>query len=199
MKKLTYLMFALVCAMFVACSSCKSNEDATPIGKEPKFNEALLKINLEVLKKYPSAQFYEAQGFLINKKGATEVDGTIDVEHFKVAYNFMDADHQKTIIGTFDENLKPKVEVVDDIWVEDFVTTPYIAMTAEEAIEILNSNLEEKVGTGPITLRHQLYPGEPEPRYFIGVLGRVHSVNVYTGKVDVPVEGCDSISPRKNK
>lgn len=189
MKKLSYLMFALVCALFVACSSCKSNKDDTPIEKEPNFNEALLKINLEVLKQYPAAQFYEAQGMLVKKKGKTEVDGAIDAAHFKVAYNFMDVDHQKTIIGTFDENLMVKVEVVDDIWVEDMVTTPYVAMTAEDAINILNESLDEKVGTGPITLRHQLYPGEAEPRYFIGVLGNVHSVNVYTGKVDVPAGG----------
>ena len=102
-------MLALACAMFVACSSCKpSGGDQTPIEKEPDFNEALMKINLEVLKQYPAAQFYEAEGFLIVKEGKTEVDGTIDVKKFRVAYNYTD-DHQKAILGTFDENRMVKI------------------------------------------------------------------------------------------
>ena len=65
-----------------------------------KFNEALLKINHAVLKKYPDAQFYEAQGFLLPKNGKN-VDGTIDTAQFLVAYNYVDASRQNTIIGTF--------------------------------------------------------------------------------------------------
>jgi len=186
MKKLSYLMFALVCAMFVACSSCKSNEKLTPVNKAVNFNEALLKVNLEVLKQYPSAQFYEAQGFLLAKEGEPEVDGTIDATKFKVAYNFIDVDRQKTIIGSFDEKLMVKVDVVDDIWCEDIVTTPYVPMTAADAIEMLNAKLDEKIEAGPITLRHQLYPGESEPRYFIGTLANLHTINVYTGRIDLP-------------
>lgn len=184
MKKIGYLMIALVCALFVGCSSCSDN---TVVYKTVDFNEALLKTNLEVLKKFPSAQFYEAQGFLVKKDSTDELDGTVYVEHFRVAYNFMDTDHQKTIIGTLDENLKVKIELINDVWTEDIVATPYVSMTAKDAIKILNSTLDEKIESGPITLRHQLYPGEPEPRYFIGSLDRLHTVNVYTGKVDVPV------------
>lgn len=179
-------MLALVCAMFVACSSCKSEKEVTPVDKVVMFNEALLKVNLEVLKQYPSAQFYEAQGFLVPKNDSSEVDGTIDPSQFKVAYNFMDTDRQKTIIGSFNDDLTVKVEVINDIWCEDMVTTPYVPMTADQAIEMINAQIDEKLGAGPITLRHQLYPGEPEPRYFIGSLGALHTINVYTGKVDVP-------------
>jgi len=188
MKKLSYLMIALACAIFVGCSSCKSDKDVTPVNKAVDFNEALLKINLEVLKQYPMAQFYEAQGFLVPKDGESEVDGTIDAAQFKVAYNFMDVDSQKTIIGTFNDDLTVNIEVVNDIWCEDFVTLPYVPMTAADAIEMLNAQLEEQIEAGPITLRHQLYPDEPEPRYFIGTLDKLHTINVYTGKIDVPVD-----------
>ena len=185
MKKLSYFMMALACAMLIGCSSCKDGEKPEPVNKAIDFNEALFKVNLKVLTDYPMAQFYEAQGYLV-PTDSNSVDGTIDAEHFKVAYNFMDADHQKTIIGTFNDDMTVKVEVINDIWCEDFVTLPYVPMTAKDAIDILNSQLEEQIGAGPITLRHQLYPGEAEPRYFIGSLGALHTVNVYTGKIDVP-------------
>ena len=60
-------------------------------------------------------------------------------------------------------------------------------MECEQAIEILcNKYGSGAVTPGPVTLRHQLFPGEAEPRYFFGSLGRIHTVNVYTGKIDVP-------------
>lgn len=148
-----------------------------------KFNEALLKVNLAVLTKYPSAQFYEGQGFLIPTDN-NDVDGTIDTAKFKVAYNYIDTDRQKTIIGTFNDDLTVNVEVVDDIWCEDVVMTPYVPMGAEDAIDMINEKLDEKLKSGPITLRHQLYPGEVEPRYFIGTIEQVHSIKVYSGEVD---------------
>ena len=148
-----------------------------------KFNEALLKINLEVLTKYPSAQFYEGQGHLIPTDNDV-VDGTIDTANFRVAYNFIDTDRQKTIIGSFNDDLSVKVEVIDDVWCEDVVMTPYVPLTAEDAIEMINKKLDEQIGVGPITLRHQLYPGEVEPRYFIGSLAKLHSIKVYSGKID---------------
>lgn len=147
-----------------------------------KFNDALLKINLAVLTKYPSAQFYEAQGFLVPRNG--EVDGTIDTAQFQAVYNYIDDERQKTIIGSFDDDLNIKIEVINDIWCEDIIMTPYVPMEAEDAIEIINKKLDEEIGVGPIVLRHQLYPGEAEPRYFIGTLKNLHSIKVYSAEVD---------------
>lgn len=147
-----------------------------------KFNEALLKINLAVLKKYPSSQFYEAQGFLVPADG--DVDGTIDTAQFKAVYNYVDADRQKTIVGSFKDNLSVKIEVIDDIWCEDVIMTPYVPMNAEDAIRMIEEKLDEELTAGPITLRHQLYPGEVEPRYFIGTIKQLHSIKVYSGEVD---------------
>ena len=149
-----------------------------------KFNDALLKINLAVLTEYPSAQFYEAQGFLVPADG--EVDGSIDTAQFKAVYNYIDDedDRQKTIIGSFDDDLDVDIEVIDDIWCEDVIMTPYVPMNAEDAIELINEELDEEIGAGPITLRHQLYPGEVEPRYFIGSIRNLHSIKVYSAEVD---------------
>lgn len=148
-----------------------------------KFNEALLKINLEVLTEYPSAQFYEGQGQLVPTDNDT-VDGTIDTAHFRAVYNYNDEERQKTIIGSFNDDLTVKIEVIDDIWCEDVIMTPYVPMNADDAINMINAKLDEEIGVGPITLRHQLYPGEAEPRYFIGNLKKLHSIKVYTGEVD---------------
>lgn len=150
-----------------------------------KFNEALLKINLEVLKKYPSAQFYEAQGYLVPTEEET-VDGTIDTSTFRVAYNYVDG-RQKTIIGTLTDSLNVNVEIVNDIWCEDVIMTPYVPLSAEDAIKAIESKIDEKLESGPITLRHQLYPGEVEPRYFIGSLYKLHSIKVYSEEVDANV------------
>lgn len=147
-----------------------------------KFNEALLKINLAVLTEYPSAQFYEAQGFLVPTNG--DVDGTIDTAQFKAVYNYVDDERQKTIIGSFDDDLDVDIEIVDDIWCEDVIMTPYIPMDAEYAIKLINAELDEEIEAGPITLRHQLFPGEVEPRYFIGSIKQLHSIKVYSAEVD---------------
>lgn len=154
-----------------------------------KFNEALLKINAVVLKDYPLAQFYEAQGFLVPTENVgCNVDGTIDTARFRVAYNYYDENKkQKTLIGTFNEDGTVNVQVVNDVWVEDIIMTPYVSMECADAIEILCKKYgSDVVKSGPVTLRHQLFPGEAEPRYFFGSLGRIHTVNVYTGKIDVP-------------
>ena len=148
-----------------------------------KFNEALIKLNLAVLEEYPSAQFYEAQGYLIPSENVNyNVDGTIDTAHFKVAYDYFGNGRQKTIIGSFN------IKIVDDIWTEDIIMTPYVPITCDQAIKILCEKYgADIVKEGPVTLRHQLFPGESEPRYFFGSIGGVHTVNVYTGKIDVPV------------
>ena len=147
-----------------------------------KFNDALLKINLAVLTEYPNAQFYEAQGFLVPTNG--DVDGTIDTSQFQVIYNYLDKNRQKTIVGSFDDELDVNIEVINDIWCEDVIMTPYVPMNAEDAIELINEELDEEIGAGPITLRHQLYPGEVEPRYFIGSIRNLHSIKVYSAEVD---------------
>jgi len=150
-----------------------------------KFNDALLTLNIAVMKKHPDAAFYEAQGYLVpNDSIGCKVDGTIDPQQFKAVYR---KPVNQTVVATFDEEGKPTIEVVKSPWLEDIVTTPFVSLTADQAIEILVDKYgNDAVGEGPITLRHQLFPGEAEPRYFIGTIAKLHTVNVYTRKIDVP-------------
>lgn len=151
-----------------------------------KFNEALLLINAAVLKQYPNAAFYEAQGYLVpNDSIGCNVDGTIDKNKFRAVY--CKFGEMSTIIGSFNEDGTVKVEVIKDVWLEDIIMTPYISMSVEQAIEILVKKYgNDAVGEGGVTLRHQLFPGETEPRYFFGGLNNLHTVNVYSGRIDVP-------------
>lgn len=157
-----------------------------------KFNEALLKLNVAVMKKYPEAAFYEAQGYLIpNDSIGCKVDGTIDPQQFKAVYR---KPVNQTVVATFDEEGKPSIEVIKSPWLEDIVTTPYPPLSIDQAIDILVKKYgNDAIGEGPATYRHQLFPGEAEPRYFIGTLGALHTVNVYTRKIDEPAGGDNKI------
>jgi hypothetical protein len=148
-----------------------------------KFNEALLMINAEMMKQHPLVGFYEAQGHLIPTDSG--VDGTIDVDHFKAVYTDME---NGTYFGTIKDG-KVNIEFIKEAWLEDIIMTPYISMNIEEAIEFATKALgEHAIKPGPVTLRHQLYPGEAEPRYFFGTFNNCNTVNVYTGKVNDPLK-----------
>jgi hypothetical protein len=145
------------------------------------FNAAIDEIYVAVMKRYPLARFYEAQGYLTE-----DVNGDVKPDSVKLAFAIPDKDSVATIIGTLDEEGKPKIKKVADVWCEDFVTTPYVPLTADQAINILKEKFGgfKKVKAGPITLRHMLYPGEIEPKYFIGTFMDCHSVGVYSAQVD---------------
>ena len=143
------------------------------------FNVALMEVNAAVMKRYPQARFYEMQGYLTN-----DVNGLIESESVKLAYALPEKDSVATIIGTLDQEGKPKIKKVNDVWCEDFVTTPYVPITANQAISILKEKFGE-FSACPITLRHMLYPGEIEPKYFVGTFMDCHTVGVYSGQVDL--------------
>lgn len=142
------------------------------------FNVALLELNAAVLKKYNLARFYEAQGYLTEN-----VDGSVVKEKFKVVYGLPEKDTMSTVIASYDSEGKPKVIKYNDIWCEDMVTLPYVPLEASEAINILKEKFGE-VKACPITLRHALYPGEIEPKYFIGTVQGYHTVGVYSAQID---------------
>jgi hypothetical protein len=145
---------------------------------EVDFNVALIELNAAVLKKYNLARFYEAQGYLTEN-----VDGRVWKEKFKVVYGLPEKDSMSTVIASYDAEGKPKVIKYNDIWCEDMVTLPYVPLTADQAINILKEKFGE-VKACPITLRHALYPGEIEPKYFIGTARGYHTVGVYSAQID---------------
>lgn len=152
-----------------------------------KFNEALLLINAEVMKQHPEVGFYEAQGFLVatDSVDGPYVDGTIDVDKFKAVYTNM---NNGTYIGTIKDG-KVNIEFVNEPWLEDIIMTPYVPTDIEFAIKLITDKLgKHAVGAGPVTLRHQLFPGEAEPRYFFGTIANCKTVNVYTGKINEPLQ-----------
>jgi len=140
------------------------------------FNVAIEEVSAAVMKRYPLARFYEAQGYLTE-----DVDGDVKCDSVKLAFGLPD---NATVIGTLDKDGKPKIKKVQDIWCEDFVTTPYVPLTANQAISILKEKFGE-FSACPITLRHMLYPGEIEPKYFVGTFMDCHTVGVYSGKADL--------------
>jgi hypothetical protein len=140
------------------------------------FNAAIDEIYVAVMKRYPLARFYEAQGYLTE-----DVNGDVNSDSVKLAFGLSD---NSTVIGTLDKDGKPKIKKVQDIWCEDFVTTPYVPLTADQAISILKEKFGE-FSACPITLRHMLYPGEIEPKYFVGTFMDCHTVGVYSGQVDL--------------
>ena len=143
------------------------------------FNAAIDEIYVAVMKRYPLARFYEAQGYLTE-----DVNGDVKPDSVKLAFAIPDKDSVATIIGTLDQEGKPKIKKVNDVWCEDFVTTPYVPLTADQAISILKEKFGE-FSACPITLRHMLYPGEIEPKYFVGTFMDCHTVGVYSGQVDL--------------
>jgi hypothetical protein len=145
---------------------------------EVDFNVALMELNAAVLKKYSQARFYEMQGYLTK-----DVDGKIDVNKAKAVYGLPEKDTMSTVIASYDAEGKIKVTKYNDIWCEDMVTLPYVPLQASEAIDILKEKFGE-VKACPITLRHALYPGEIEPKYFIGTSRGYHTVGVYSAQID---------------
>jgi hypothetical protein len=145
---------------------------------EVDFNVALMELNAAVLKKYSQARFYEMQGYLTK-----DVDGKIDVSKAKAVYGLPEKDTMSTVIASYDAEGKIKVTKYNDIWCEDMVTLPYVPLQASEAIDILKEKFGE-VKACPITLRHALYPGEIEPKYFIGTVQGYHTVGVYSAQID---------------
>jgi hypothetical protein len=146
---------------------------------EVDFNVALMELNAAVLKKYSQARFYEMQGYL-TKDG----DSKIDMSKAKAVYGLPEKDTMSTVIASYDAEGKIKVIKYNDIWCEDMVTLPYVPLQASEAIDILKEKFGE-IKACPITLRHALYPGEIEPKYFIGTArGGYHTVGVYSAQID---------------
>ena len=191
MKKSIFFSL-IVTIMFGLCSltSCKCDKAETPerqaINPTNSFDELVWKINEQVMADYPTVGFYEAFSYLAEYDSTNY--GVIDP--FKTMVVYGDTEGMRTVMASVDSNWMVQYEVVEEPWLEDMFTTPYVPMQLELALELIQKEVDVIYEPGTIVvLRHQLYYMEPEPRYFIGPIAFLHTVNVYTGEVDAQLAG----------
>lgn len=143
------------------------------------FNKRLEILNTAVMALYPSARFYEAQGIMKETDG----DGIKpSVSEIKSVYALP---INKTLIVTSSDSNPdiPVFEIVDSLWCEDKVMTPFVEMSLEDAFEQVNkANFVLK--DVHVTLRHPLHPKYTRPVYIFGNnKSGGYSVDVITGDV----------------
>lgn len=174
----------LVAAVLLTSCSCSSKKSVSKI-QSSDFNELLMFADSNVVYDYPGFVFYEASAKL-SKVDSLAKNGVIDQSTFMAVYECFYGD-QKTLEVTFDSVGNINYQVIDDVWVEDMVMTPYVPMDLYQAINLLEKD-GIAVGAGqPVVLRHQLWFQEPEPRYFFGGVYDCNTVNVYTGIINQPL------------
>ena len=195
MKKLTFLFAFAIAMILTACNGCKN---AAPEQQEPAkaeaivvntndFSELVAIANLEILKNYPQGVFYEASALLAGNENGV-VDGTVDRNTFRSVYGdpYVGMCTYMAVV----ENDTLKLAKIDEPWLEDIVTCAFVPLTVPEAIEIIQSKVDIAfTPKTPVVLRHQLYPGEAEERFFFGSAYDCHTVNVHSLKVDQPAGG----------
>lgn len=183
MKRI-FLTLAVIATMFLSACNLFTKEETVEkesINSTDNFNELVWKINEKVMEDYPTVGFYEAFANLAEYDSTNY--GVIDPFTMVVVYG--DTELPRTVMATVDTNWIVQCEVIEDLWMEDQFTTPYVPMDLELALELIQNETGTVYGAGTIAvLRHQLYYKEPEPRYFIGSIQALHTANVYTGEVD---------------
>ena len=180
MKKLILMCLALMSiVLMTSCNSCKGQdektEDVTLITSN-NFETNVLKIDSIMRHQYPDFVFFEAYGRFVDE------EGNVDPQKMGAAYGCV------TGIGSIVASVQNDTLVLtkyNENWMEDIFMTPFCAMDAKFAVKLLKDNMDILVKDQPVVLRHQLYPMEPEPRFFIGAKATCHTVNVYTGTIDM--------------
>ena len=182
MKKLILMCLALMSiVLMTSCNGCKEQdektEDVTLIISND-FDANMMKIDSVVRHQYPDFVFFEAYGRFVDE------EGNVDPKEMGAAYGCV------TGIGAVVASVQNDTLVLtkyDENWMEDMHMTPFCGMDAKFAVKLLKDKMDILIKGQPVVLRHQLYPMEPEPRFFIGTIATCHTVNVYTGTIDMPL------------
>ena len=182
MKKLILMYLALMSiVLMTSCNGCKGQdektEDVTLITSND-FDANMMKIDSVVRHQYPDFVFFEAYGRFVDE------EGNVDPKEMGAAYGCV------TGIGAVVASVQNDTLVLtkyDENWMEDMHMTPFCGMDAKFAVKLLKDKMDILIKGQPVVLRHQLYPMEPEPRFFIGTIATCHTVNVYTGTIDMPL------------
>ena len=82
-----------------------------------------------------------------------------------------------------------KIEKYDEPWLGDAYLTPYVPMGLNQAIELIQEQVDCTFKPGePFVLRQQWFAGEVEPRMFVGSPNNLHSVSIFSREIDKPLD-----------
>ena len=184
MKKILFIALSFGIVLFSACNPKKGNADKF-VEPTNEFTVLVHEVNAQVAKNYPSYEFYEASANLSDVDSLAQ-KGFISPETMKLAYGNVEG--MSSLLVTVDSTFKLNFNEVAEPWLEDMFMTPYVPMTLDLAIELLQAEIDIAMQPGaPVVLRHQLWYCEPEPRFFIGSISSLNTVNVYTGEINQPL------------
>ena len=185
--------------LFTACQSCGTQpepeqKDTAVVIASDDWTDLVEKSAIAIHAAYPEYEFYEASGNLkkINLENTT---WGVDRNTFQIVFGKVN--DNATVIGTI-KNDTLKLEQVDEPWLEDVHTTPFVSLDLDYAIKKIQEavDIEFKEGS-PAVLRFQLYPNINEPEFLIGHISDCHSIKVFSGKVDEPLKGAKGLCAKQ--
>lgn len=186
MKKIFLFVVAAFAMLFTSCQNCgntpepEQKDDAVVITSDD-WKDIIAKVWPAVNSQYPDYAFYEAEGKV---KKLDEVWG-VDRNTFRAAFG---NPFKIASVIAYIQNDTLKFYQVDEPWCEDIYMTLFVPCDLTMAIETLQKTIDIAPEGSPAVLRHQLFPNELEPRWFIGSIAECHTVNVYSLIVDQPLK-----------
>ena len=169
MKKLLFVFMAACAMMFTACQSCSEQpekKDAVVIATDD-WNEIIEKSVIAIQTAYPEYSFYEASG---NLKMLADSTWGIDRSTFQIAFGKIN--DNATVLGHI-INDTLNLEQIDEPWLEDVHTTPFIGMDLDYAVKAIEAKLGFKFREGtaavfPQMQRSLLHRRQPAFQYSSG-------------------------------
>lgn len=192
MKKILFFVMAAFAMLVTSCQSCGSEQeeqkkDEAVIIKTDNWEAIIAKIWPVVNEQYPEYAFYEASGKV---KKLDSGNWGVDRNTFRAAYG---CPFKNASVLAYVENDTLKLMQVDEPWLEDIYMTPFVPCDLDLAIKTIQKKVDVDPTGMPAVIRHQLYPGVYEPQLLLGSAYDCHSVNLYSLKVDVPLNGTDKL------
>lgn len=190
MKKILFLFVAAFAMLFTSCQGCGNTEpeqkDNAIVITSDNWDDIIAKVWPAVNANYPDYAFYEAEG------KAKKLDDQWGIDHntFRAAFG---NPFKIASVLAYIENDTLKFYQVDEPWCEDVYTTPFVPCNLDLAIKTLQKTIDIAPEGSPCVIRHQLFPDEREPRWFIGTIAECHTVNVYSLIVDQPLKDFDGL------
>ena len=191
MKKILFIFMSAFAMLLTACQSCGTQpepeqKDTAVVIASDDWNVLIEKSVIAIHAAYPEYEFYEASGNLkkINLENTT---WGVDRNTFQIVFGKVN--DNATVIGTI-KNDTLKLEQVDEPWLEDVHTTPFVALDLDYAIKKIQEAIDVEFEEGTVAVfRFQLFYSIFEPEYLIGNWETCHSIKAYSGKVDEPLKG----------